>query len=139
MFIRRKIEIRKDPLIIFDGGHNENAVKNLEENIKEYYLNNKRVYILSILNTKDYKAIIKNICQDKNAIFFFTSGNSKKRYISKEKLYKEAKKYLNDINMYKEEFEEAINISMKVYAERTILVIGSFYVYKTICEVLKND
>ena len=137
---RARLEVlRKDPLIIFDGGHNENAVKNLEENIKEYYLDNKRVYIVSILNTKDYKTIIKNICQDKNAIFFFTSGNSKKRYVSKEKLYKEAKKYLNDINMYKEEFKEAINISKKVYGERTILVIGSFYVYKTICEVLKND
>ena len=137
---RARLEVlSKEPLIIFDGGHNENAVKILEENIKEYYLDNKRVYIVSILNTKDYKTIIKNICQDKNAIFFFTSGNSKKRYISKEKLYKEAKKYLNDINMYKEEFEDAINISMKVYGERTILVIGSFYVYKTICEVLKND
>ena len=126
--------LSKEPLIIFDGGHNENAVKNLEENIKEYYQNNKRVYIVSILNTKDYKTIIENICQDKNAIFFFTSGNNKKRYVSKNKLYKEAKKYLNDVNMYKEEFEDALDICMKVYDDRTILVIGSFYVYKTICE-----
>jgi len=137
---RARLEVlSKNPLIIFDGGHNENAIKNLEKNIKEYYQDNKRVYIVSILNTKDYKTIIKNICQDKNAIFFFTSGNNKKRYVSKNKLYKEAKKYLNDINMYKEEFEDALYISMKAYNDRTILVIGSFYVYKTICEVLKND
>ena len=131
--------LSKNPLIIFDGGHNENAVKNLEENIKEYYQDNKRVYIVSILNTKDYKTIIKNICQDKNAIFFFTSGNDKKRYVSKNKLYKEAKKYLNDVNMYKEEFKDALDISMKAYNDRTILIIGSFYVYKDACEGLKND
>ena len=99
---------------------------------------NKRVYIVSILNTKDYKTIIKNICQDKNAIFFFTSGNNKKRYVSKHKLYKEAKNYLNDINMYKEEFEDAINISKKAYNDRTILIIGSFYVYKDAIKYLED-
>ena len=136
---RARLEVlSKEPLIIFDGGHNENAVKNLEENIKEYYQANKRVYIVSILNTKDYKTIIKNICQDKNAIFFFTSGNNKKRYVSKNKLYKEAKKYLNDVNMYKEEFKDALDISMKVYNDRTILIIGSFYVYKDAIKYLED-
>ena len=38
--------------------------------------------------------------------------------------------------MYKEEFKDALNISMKVYNDRTILVIGSFYVYKTALECL---
>lgn len=122
--------LSKKPLIIFDGGHNENAINNLKENIEMYYPENKRVYIISILKTKDYKTIVKNLCQDKNAIFFFTSGNDKNKYLSKHKLYKEAKKYLNDVNMYKEEFEDAIDISKKVYGDRTILIIGSFYVYK---------
>ncbi|MBQ2917441.1 MAG: folate family ECF transporter S component [Clostridia bacterium] len=136
---RARLEVlSKNPLVIFDGGHNENAIKNLEENIKEYYQDNKRVYIVSILNTKDYKTIIKNICQDKNAIFFFTSGNNKTRYVSKNKLYKEAKKYLNDVNMYKEEFEDALDICMKVYNDRTILVIGSFYVYKDAIKYLED-
>ena len=132
---RARLEVlSKNPLIIYDGGHNENAIKNLEENINEYYKDNKRVYIVSILNTKDYKTIIKNICQDKNAIFFFTSGNNKKRYVSKHKLYKEAKNYLNDINMYK----DAINISKKAYNDRTILIIGSFYVYKDAIKYLED-
>lgn len=128
--------LSKEPLIIFDGGHNENAINNLKENIEMYYPENKRVYIISILKTKDYKTIVKNLCQDKNAIFFFTSGNDKNKYLSKHKLYKEAKKYLNDVNMYKEEFKDAINISKKVYGDRTILIIGSFYVYKTAVKCL---
>ena len=137
---RARLEtLSKDPLIIFDGGHNENAVKNLQQNINQYYPDNKRVYIVSILKTKDYKTIIKNICEDKNAIFFFTSGTGDKRYLSKHKLYKEAKKYLNDVNMYEEKLEDAINISKKVYSDRTILIVGSFYVYKKVVEVLNND
>lgn len=128
-----------NPLIIFDGGHNENAIENLEENINQYYPENKKVYIVSLLKTKDYKTIVKNICRDKNAIFFFTTGNDKNRYVSKHKLYKEAKKYLNDVNMYKEELTDAINTAKKAYSDRTMLIIGSFYVYKTVCEVLNND
>ena len=127
------------PLIIFDGGHNENAIKNLEENINQYYANNKKVYIISILKTKDYKTIVKNICRDNNSIFFFTSGNSKTRYVSKHELYKEARKYLNDVNMYEEEFEDAIDIATKVYDDRTILIVGSFYVYKDAVKILKKD
>lgn len=128
-----------NPKIVFDGGHNENAIKNLKENIQQYYPDSKKVYIVSILKTKDYKTIIKNLCDDKEAIFFFTSGNDKKRYLSKHKLYKEAKKYLKDINMYEENIKDAINICKKAYTDRAILIIGSFYIYKTVREVLKND
>ena len=131
--------LSNNPTIIFDGGHNESAINNLKENINQYYPDSKKVFIVSILKTKDYKTIIKCLCENKNAIFFFTSGNDKKKYISKHKLYREAKKYLNDINMYKEELENAINISKKVYGEKIILIVGSFYVYKTVYEVLKND
>ena len=73
------------------------------------------LYIISLLKTKDYKTIIKNICKEKDSIFIFTSGNDKKRYVSKERLYKEAKKYLNDVNMYKYELKDAINICKKAY------------------------
>ncbi len=136
---RARLEtLSTDPLIIFDGGHNENAINNLKENINQYYADNKKVYIVSLLKTKDYKTIIKNICEDKNAIFFFTGGNDKKKYVSKNRLYKEAQKYLNDINMYKEEIEDALDIAKKAYNDRTILVVGSFYVYKTVQEVLKK-
>lgn len=131
--------LSRDPVIIFDGGHNENAINNLTQNVEQYFEGSKKVYIISLLKTKDYKTIIKNICKEKNSIFIFTSGNDKKRYVSKEKLYKEAKKYLNDVNMYKYELKDAINICKKAYNERIILIVGSFYVYKTVCEVLKND
>ena len=136
---RARMEVlSKEPLIIFDGGHNENAIINLKQNIDQYLKDKKRVYIISNLKTKDYKTNIKLLCQDKESIFFFTSGNDKKRYVSKNKLYEEAGKYL-DYNIYKYEFKEAIEIAKKAYPDYAILIVGSFYVYKTACEVLEND
>lgn len=136
---RARLEtLSKNPLIIFDGGHNENAIKNLEQNISMYYPKNKKVYIVSILKTKDYKTIIKNICKDKNSIFYFTSGIDK-RYVSKENLYKEAKKYIDKEKIFKEDIKKALNNCKEEYKDRVILIVGSFYVYKTVVEELKND
>jgi len=122
--------ISKEPLIIFDGGHNENAIKNLKRNIKEYYSENKHVYIISILKTKDYKTIIKELSEDKNAIFFLTNGNNKKTYVSKKALYRVAERWIHTDRLFMEDFNTAIDIAKKVYSERDIFIIGSFYVYR---------
>jgi len=124
--------ISEEPLIIFDGGHNENAIKNLKSNIEAYYNENKHVYIISILKTKDYKTIIKELSDDKNAIFFLTNGNNKKTYVSKRALYSVAERYIDNDKLFMEDFETAIDIAKKVYSDRTIFIVGSFYVYKDV-------
>lgn len=66
--------LSKNPKVIFDGGHNEDAVKNLEEMINMYYPSEKKIYIISMLKTKDYKTVIKILTsQDKKSIFIFTA------------------------------------------------------------------
>lgn len=97
--------LSKSPEIVFDGGHNEDAIVNLKENIDMYYPNKKRIYIVSILKTKDYKKIIKLLTEDKNAKFIFTSGNDEKKYVPKEILFEEAEKYLKQ-NIYISKLEE---------------------------------
>ncbi len=124
-----------EPLVIFDGGHNENAINNLRENINQYYKDMKKVYIVSILKTKDYKTIVKKLVEDKDAIFFFTDGNNKKRYVSKKDLYNEAKKYINETNIFKENLINSVNIAKKLYKDNLILIIGSFYVYKDVIKL----
>lgn len=124
--------LSKNPLMIFDGGHNENAIKNLKENIKQYYNNKKHIYIISILKTKDYENILMQLSEDKDALFFLTSGNDLNRYVSKEELYDKAKKYISENNLFLESLEEAVNIAKEKYKERVIFIIGSFYVYKDI-------
>jgi len=103
---RARFEVlSKSPEIVFDGGHNEDAIINFKENVNMYYPNKKRVYIVSILKTKDYKKVVKLLTEDEASTFIFTSGNDEKKYVSKETLYGEAKKYL-DKNIYMSNLDE---------------------------------
>lgn len=103
---RARFEVlSKSPEIVFDGGHNEDAIINFKENVNMYYPNKKRVYIVSILKTKDYKKVVKLLTEDEASTFIFTSGNDEKKYVSKETLYEEAKKYLSK-NIYVSNLDE---------------------------------
>lgn len=130
--------LSQEPTIIFDGGHNEVAIANLKDTIQQYYEKEKKVYILSILNTKDYKNIVKQLTQDKEAIYLFTNGNDPKRYVAKETLYEEASKYTKE-NIYQYQLSEAIDIAKEKYKDRVIFIVGSFYVYKDVIEKVKKD
>lgn len=131
------------PLIIFDGGHNETAIQNLKESIKRYYNKEERVYIISILKTKDYKTILKELLEDKDAMFIFTDGldqteDENKRYVEKEVLYEESKKYKIE-NIKTDSLKNAIKTCKKQEGDKAIFVIGSFYVYQEVIETVKEE
>lgn len=114
--------LSENPEIIFDGGHNENAIKNLKKMIEQYYKNDKKTYIISVLKSKDYKTLIKLLTEDKDANFIFTSGNSETRYVPKEELYNEAKKYL-DKNIYMCNLNEAVENAKNGKYQRVTFII----------------
>lgn len=132
-------QIYKEPTIIFDGGHNEAAIKNLKETISKYYSEDKKVYILSILKTKDYKTVIKELMEDTESIFIFTDGTKEqdevKCYVKKEDLYNEALKYRKE-NLFMDSLENALSKCKTDYKDKTIFVIGSFYTYSEVIENL---
>lgn len=132
-------QIYKSPTIIFDGGHNESAIKNLKETINKYYSKNKKVYILSILKTKDYKTVIKELMEDTESIFIVTDGTKEqdevKCYVKKEDLYNEALRYRKE-NIFMDSLENAILRCKTEYKDKTIFVIGSFYTYSEVIEYL---
>ncbi len=130
--------INDNPLMIFDGAHNEPAIQNLIETIDMYYNNKEKVYLVSILKTKDYKTVLKILLKDSKSTFIFTSGNDKSRYVSKEELYNTAISYTNNEKIYKKELENAIQYVKEKYTKSVIFCIGSFYVYGTILQELKD-
>ncbi len=109
------------PEVIFDGGHNENAIKNLKAMINQYYLDKEKIYIVSILKSKDYKTVINLLMEEKGS-FIFTSGNDEKRYAPKEELYNEAKKYRNE-DIYMKDLENAIIEAIKLDSKKVIMVV----------------
>ncbi len=131
--------INKNPLMIFDGAHNKPAIENFIKSIEMYYKNQNKVYIISILKTKDYKIILKEILQDEKSVFIFTDGNDKELYVSKEELLKTAKEYTNNEKIYVQDLENAIDLVKEKYKSDVIFFVGSFYIYGTVIQKLKED
>ena len=130
--------IKKDPLIIYDGAHNKKAIKNFKHSVDMYYKKENKVYIVSILKTKDYDSMVKELMKDKNSIFIFTDGNNKDKYVAKEELLRCSKKYTTNKNLYTYELNEAIELIMKKYKTHVTFIVGSFYIYETILEKIKE-
>lgn len=119
--------IHKNPTIIFDGGHNEQAIENLKDTIDIYYKKAKKIYVISILKSKDYKTILEELIEAGN-IYIFTNGNDKNRYIDSRLMYEYSKKLNANIEMYEMDLKEAIQFC-KEKVDYVSFVIGSFYVY----------
>lgn len=121
--------INQNPLMIFDGAHNKPAIDNFLNSVKMYYKNQKKVFVVSILKTKDYKMILKELLLEDNSVFVFTDGNDKSKFVSKEIMYDFAKEYDKNKEIYKKELEDSIDFIRENYKDYVIFFIGSFYVY----------
>lgn len=132
-------KLNSNPEIIFDGAHNEPAIINLLDTINMYYSNSKRVYIVSILNRKDYKKMLELLSKDREAIFIMTSGNDAERYTTKEELYNCMSENTEKNRIYKYELDEVIANVMKQKDDTVYFVIGSFYVYGDVANLIKKN
>lgn len=130
--------INTNPLIIYDGAHNKPAIENFKRSVEMYYKNKRKVYIISILKTKDYETILKELLKDEEATFIFTNGNDEDLYVKKEILLKVSKKYTNNKNMHAKELDKAIDLIKEKYESYVTFIVGSFYIYGTVIEKLKE-
>lgn len=135
----RMENINDNPIIIYDGAHNEPAIKSLQDTVKLYYKKMKRVYIISILKRKDYNKMLELIAQDKEAIFILTSGNNSETYASSDELYECMKQFAEIDKIYKESLNDAIEDAMNSNSGTVTLVIGSFYTYGTVIDIIQKN
>lgn len=128
--------INKNPKIIYDGGHNEEAILNFINTVNTYYKKEEKIYIISILKSKDYKTVLKHLLKDENSTFIFTSGNDEERYVPSEELYETAKKITKNDRLYKMTLQEAI-LYAKKQKNKVSFIVGSFYIYGDVKKTLK--
>ena len=81
----------------------------------------------------------EELSSDEDAIFYFTNGVEDKPYVPAEYLAEEAKKYISKENIFIKNMEDAINDVIQNYKDRTVFIVGSFYVYKKVIETLQNN
>ena len=134
--------LEENPEIIYDGAHNPPAIENLIKTINQYYKEKQKIFIVSILGTKDYKEIVHNLVEEYSEdIFYFTDGIDEKPFIKKEDLEKVAVETNEKGKYIIDSLENAIKeVTMKYKnSEKVIFIIGSFYIYKKVLEVLSKD
>ena len=127
-------EIYQNPIMIFDGGHNEQAIENLKETIDLCYKNANKIYVISVLKSKDYQKIIEDIL-DKDNVYIFTGGNDENLFTDKHLMYEYAKKINNNAEIYEMDLKEAIQFC-KEKTEYVSFIIGSFYIYDDVKKIL---
>ena len=134
----RMEKLSDKPFIVYDGAHNEPAMENLHSMVTMYYSDFDRVYIVSILKSKDYRKMLKILASDKEGKFIFTSGNDAERYVDGNTLYECMKEYVDEDRICTMTLEDAI-ISTKGSDENTVnLVVGSFYVYGDVVSAIEK-
>ena len=124
--------IKKEPPVIFDGAHNPNAVSNLIETINAIYKDDKKKFIVSIIDTKDYKKILDLLLSNfKDSKFFFTSG-CKDKFLKANVLLSYAKENYPEVKS----FESSLDDIKKILDKESInFIIGSFYTYEHIKKI----
>ena len=127
--------INKKPLIIYEGGHNEQAVELFLKNIQMYYPNKSVNIIFQILDTKDYKRVLDILAKKKWHIIC-TGGinreNDTHHYVDKEELFR----YYKGNDKEKMELKDAIKSIDGKYDVNVVL--GSFYTYADVIKEVKR-
>ncbi len=125
-FIPARLEvINKNPLVILDGAHNQSGILSLKGNLK-LFNNSLKVGVVSIIKTKDYITMLKEIkgCFD---VIIFTKIKDK-RGIEPDLLAEKAKKiglnYIVEKNVL-----DAMAKSLKLAKEKNgvVFIFGSLY------------
>lgn len=138
-------QLSKTPNIIFDGAHNENAMKNLVNSINTYYSNNKKkCFIFSVLTTKKYEDVLielKTLIDIYDCELIFTSGiPNETPYVSKEELLSSALKLGYDATKLEtQDFDYAVKNVLNNHNTCDIFIIGSFYVYNDVLKIIENQ
>lgn len=124
--------IKKEPLVIFDGAHNPNAISNLIETINSIFKRDKKRFIVSIIDTKDYKKILDLLLSNFNdSEFFFTSG-CKDKFLKANVLLSYAKENYPEVKSFESSIDDISHILDK---DSINFIVGSFYTYEHIKKI----
>ena len=76
--------LSKQPLLIADGAHNEDAARKLRESIDFYFTNKRIVYIMGMLKDKECEKVIAHTCDRADQIVTLTPPENKRALSSYE-------------------------------------------------------
>jgi dihydrofolate synthase/folylpolyglutamate synthase len=115
--------IAKEPYLIIDGAHNEDAANRLTDAIRMYFRGKRVIYVMGVFADKDYRQILRITAPLAELIITLTPDNS--RALSSDCLALEAKKYCSAV-MDAKTAEQALRIAyQEANKEDVIIAFGS--------------
>ncbi len=122
---RARLEYIKNKNLIIDGAHNPDAAKELRKSLDYYFGDEKRIFIYSTLNTKDYKTIAKELFRKKDEIFYYEFNN--KNTLKYNDYIKEVKEELNIKRIELKDIHEILKQNTLKVISGSLYMIGELY------------
>ena len=128
--------MNKKPLVVIDGAHNIDGIKNLTESIDMYFNYNKIILILGILADKQVEEMIKTIVPKVSRVITVTPHSDRAEL--SEKLKVQVEKYTTNCEAI-EDYEEAYKKALSYCEEEDLLLVcGSLYMVGDMRKIIRN-
>lgn len=129
--------LRKKPLFVIDGAHNEDAAQKLAKSIEFYFTNKRIIYIMGVLKDKQYERIIDLTHEYAEQIITVTPPDNK-RALPAYELAKEIAKVHPNVTAV-DSLEEAVEMSMLLAgSEDVILAFGSLSYLGKLADIVEH-
>lgn len=117
--------IKKNPIVLLDGGHNEGCAEALANFIDEYFFNKRIIMVSSIMADKDYLSYLKTVAT--RAKIFIATKADVPRALDSEELMKSAGIFCKNVYSVSNP-SKAIDFALEKINQNDVLIVcGSFY------------
>lgn len=118
--------ISKNPLVILDGGHNEDGAKAFYNAVKDCFNSNKKLYVIAgMMNDKEIENSLKPLILKADTFIAVTPENP--RAMKAEELGEIAKKHCHNVITCDNANSAVDSVKTKITENDILFVVGSLY------------
>lgn len=128
--------LSREPDVIIDGAHNEDAALQLRKTVENCFTNRRITYIIGVLADKEHEKMLKIMLPLATKVYTVTPQND--RALPGEMLAKEAAKFHSDVTVAKSVEEAVMQALDQSKKEDVILAFGSLSYLAEVKEAMKK-
>ena len=129
--------INKNPLIVLDGGHNTDGIKQLSRTLEEYFKDKKIIFFYGMLKDKDPKAFFDYILPLAKEVYTLTPASP--RAVKAEDLAKSIESNYNIKATALQSYDLVLTVLKSADKSDIIAFAGSLYLVGGIRTLLRNN
>lgn len=136
-WIGRMEVLNESPLVVIDGAHNIDGIRNLRNSIDKYFNFKNITLILGVLGDKQVDEMVEEITRGVDKVVIVEPHSDRAEDI--EELYIKVKKYVKEVFKFKD-YKEAYNKAYSLTNEDDLLLIcGSLYMVGDMRKAIRNN